>query len=82
MVADCGESPITSAHAPLRFTRMSTPGPNKEKYVVKRLLRRAVLDGHQIGLHAPFLHQLVPKVVELMRHPYPELPRRLRASSK
>ncbi len=49
------------------------PGPNKEKYVVKRLLRRAVLDGHQIGLHAPFLHQLVPKVVELMRHPYPEL---------
>jgi alanyl-tRNA synthetase len=49
------------------------PGPNKEKYVVKRLLRRAVLDGHQIGLHAPFLHQLVPKVVELMRGPYPEL---------
>jgi len=49
------------------------PGPNKEKYVVKRLLRRAVLDGHQIGLHAPFLHRLVPKVVELMRNPYPEL---------
>ncbi|HVU87743.1 MAG TPA: alanine--tRNA ligase [Pirellulales bacterium] len=49
------------------------PGPNKEKYVVKRLLRRAVLDGHQIGLHAPFLHLLVPKVVELMRGPYPEL---------
>jgi alanyl-tRNA synthetase len=49
------------------------PGPNKEKYVVKRLLRRAVLDGHQIGLHAPFLHLLVPKVVELMRNPYPEL---------
>ena len=49
------------------------PGPNKEKYVVKRLLRRAVLDGHQIGIHKPFLHQLVPKVVELMRGPYPEL---------
>ena len=49
------------------------PGPNKEKYVVKRLLRRAVLDGHQIDMHKPFLHQLVPKVVELMRHPYPEL---------
>ncbi|NOY29987.1 MAG: alanine--tRNA ligase [Planctomycetes bacterium] len=49
------------------------PGANKEKYVVKRLLRRAVLDGHQLGLREPFLHQLVPKVVELMRGAYPEL---------
>ena len=49
------------------------PGANKEKYVVKRLLRRAVLDGHQLGLREPFLHQLVPKVVELMSKAYPEL---------
>ncbi len=49
------------------------PGANKEKYVVKRLLRRAVLDGHQLGLRDPFLHQLVPAVVEKMRGPYPEL---------
>ena len=49
------------------------PGPNKEKYVVKRLLRRAVLDGHQIGLRKPFLHQLVPMVASLMKNPYPEL---------
>ena len=49
------------------------PGPNKEKYVIKRLLRRAVLDGHQIGVREPFLHQLVGTVVELMRTPYPEL---------
>lgn len=49
------------------------PGANKEKYVVKRLLRRAVLDGHQLGLREPFLHQLVPKVVEMMQGPYPEL---------
>jgi alanyl-tRNA synthetase len=49
------------------------PGPNKEKYVVKRLLRRAVLDGRQVGVHEPFLHKLVPLVAELMRHPYPEL---------
>ena len=49
------------------------PGANKEKYVVKRLLRRAVLDGHQLGLRDPFLHQLVPKVVEMMKGPYPEL---------
>jgi alanyl-tRNA synthetase len=49
------------------------PGANKEKYVVKRLLRRAVLDGHQIGLRAPFLHKLVPVVAEVMKRPYPEL---------
>jgi alanyl-tRNA synthetase len=49
------------------------PGANKEKYVVKRLLRRAVLDGHQMGLRDPFLHKLVPAVVEAMKKPYPEL---------
>jgi alanyl-tRNA synthetase len=49
------------------------PGPNKEKYVVKRLLRRAVLDGHQLGIREPFLHRLVPTVAELMKTPYPEL---------
>jgi alanyl-tRNA synthetase len=49
------------------------PGNNEEKYVVKRLLRRAVLDGRQMGMRDPFLHQLPPVVAELMRHPYPEL---------
>jgi alanyl-tRNA synthetase len=49
------------------------PGPNKEKYVVKRLLRRAVLDGRQIGVKEPFLHKLVPLVAEMMKVPYPEL---------
>ena len=49
------------------------PGPNKEKYVIKRLLRRAVLDGHQMGVDEPFLHKLVPKVAEMMEVPYPEL---------
>ena len=49
------------------------PGPNKEKYVIKRLLRRAVLDGHQLGRHEPFLYELVSTVAEQMRAPYPEL---------
>ena len=49
------------------------PGANKEKYVVKRLLRRAVLDGHQLGMRAPFLYKLVPAVVDIMKRPYPEL---------
>ena len=49
------------------------PGNNEEKYVVKRLLRRAVLDGRQMGMREPFLHSLPPIVAEMMRTPYPEL---------
>ncbi len=49
------------------------PGPQKEKYVIRRLLRRAVLDGHQMGLSDPFLYKIVPAVVETMRSAYPEL---------
>lgn len=49
------------------------PGPNKEKYVIKRLLRRAVLDGHQVGVREPFLHNMVGAVAEVMKASYPEL---------
>ncbi|PQO41276.1 alanine--tRNA ligase [Blastopirellula marina] len=49
------------------------PGANKEKYVIRRLLRRAVLDGHQMGMHQPFAYQLVDKIVEMMKTPYPDL---------
>ncbi len=49
------------------------PGPNRERYVIRRLLRRAVLDGYQMGLRGPFLHQLVPMVAQMMKNPYPEL---------
>jgi alanyl-tRNA synthetase len=49
------------------------PGNNEEKYVVKRLLRRAVLDGRQMGMREPFLHKLPGSVAEMMRKPYPEL---------
>lgn len=49
------------------------PGPNREKYVIRRLLRRAVLDGHQMGRREPFLFELVPVVAQVMKTPYPEL---------
>ncbi|NDC63579.1 MAG: alanine--tRNA ligase, partial [Planctomycetia bacterium] len=49
------------------------PGNNEEKYVVKRLLRRAVLDGRQMGMREPFLHRLPTVVADMMRRPYPEL---------
>ncbi|MCL2744276.1 MAG: alanine--tRNA ligase, partial [Planctomycetaceae bacterium] len=49
------------------------PGNKEEKYVIRRLLRRAVLDGRQMGHRDSFLHLLVPKVAEMMKVPYPEL---------
>ncbi|MFO0924650.1 MAG: alanine--tRNA ligase [Pirellulales bacterium] len=49
------------------------PGPKKARYVIKRLVRRAVLDGHQMGMREPFLYQLVPVVADMMKAVYPEL---------
>ncbi|MEL6106349.1 MAG: alanine--tRNA ligase-related protein, partial [Planctomycetota bacterium] len=49
------------------------PGPKDAKYVVKRLIRRAVLDGYQMGLREPFLFKLVPAVAESAKAVYPEL---------
>ncbi|MDP7015185.1 MAG: alanine--tRNA ligase [Pirellulaceae bacterium] len=49
------------------------PGAKKEKYVIRKLLRRAVLDGYQMGLREAFLYQLAPVVAEMMKVAYPEV---------
>ncbi len=49
------------------------PGPEKQGYVVRRLLRRAVLDAYQMGQREPFLYKLPPVVAEAMKGGYPEL---------
>ena len=49
------------------------PDSEKECYVVRQLLRRAMLEGYLLGTHEPFLHRLVPAVCDVMRSPYPEL---------
>lgn len=49
------------------------PDSKKQGYVIRRLLRRAVLDGHQMGMRDPFLYQLVQIVADQMKQPYPEL---------
>ncbi|MEX0703751.1 MAG: alanine--tRNA ligase, partial [Planctomycetales bacterium] len=49
------------------------PGNEKEAYVVRQLLRRALLEGFLLGRQEPFLFQLVPAVVTAMRNPYPEI---------
>lgn len=49
------------------------PGPKEEGYVIKQLLRRAVLEGYLLGRQEPFLYSLVEAVVDVMKGPYPEL---------
>src|SRR5262249_25761165 len=53
----------------LTFTIHENVKPSNEKqgYVVRRLLRRAVLDAYQMGQREPFLSGLVPTVVEQMK---------------
>jgi alanyl-tRNA synthetase len=49
------------------------PSNEKQGYVIRRLLRRAVLDAYQMGHRDPFLYRLVHTVAEVMGRPYPEL---------
>jgi alanyl-tRNA synthetase len=49
------------------------PGPEKQGYVVRRLLRRAVLDAYGMGRREPFLYQLPPVVAEVMKAGYPDV---------
>ena len=49
------------------------PSKEKQGYVIRRLLRRAVLDAYQMGRREPFLYQVVPSVAAAMGRPYPEL---------
>lgn len=42
-------------------------------YVLRRILRRAVRHGRNLGFEGPFLHRIVPAVVESFSDVYPEL---------
>ena len=50
-----------------------TPSNDGAGYVLRRVLRRAYRFGRVLGVKEPFLHKLVPSVVELMGEVYPEL---------
>ncbi len=49
------------------------PGPEKANYIVRLLLRRAAMEGYLLGRKDPFLHTLVPAIVDGMKHPFPEI---------
>ena len=56
------------------LTDGAVPDKDGRGYVLRRILRRGVRYGWQyFDLHEPFLHKLVPAVVDVMGAPFPEL---------
>jgi alanyl-tRNA synthetase len=52
------------------------PGNTGRDYVLRKLIRRAVLDGGRLGKKTPFLYSLVPVVARVMEDQYPDLTER------
>ena len=52
------------------------PGNEGRGYVLRRIIRRALRHGHQLGVEEPFFHSLVASLENEMGAAYPELERR------
>jgi alanyl-tRNA synthetase len=52
------------------------PGNEGRGYVLRRIIRRAIRHGYQLGQQKPFFHKLVPELSRLMGDAYPELPQK------
>ena len=49
------------------------PSNEGRGYVLRRLLRRAVMHGHKLGIEGPFLCEYFAQIIELMGDVYPEI---------
>ena len=49
------------------------PSNEGRGYVLRRLLRRAVVHGKKLGISKPFLHELADKVIDVSGHEYEEI---------
>jgi alanyl-tRNA synthetase len=49
------------------------PSNEGRGYVLRRILRRAARFGRNLGMHEPFIYQLVPTLVENMSYIFPEI---------
>ena len=52
------------------------PGNGGRGYVLRKLIRRAFLDGGRLGRKEPFLYELVPVVAKVMGDQYPDVRQR------
>jgi len=52
-----------------------TPSNEGRGYVLRRIIRRAIRHGYQLGQKNAFFHQLVPVLADVMGEAYPELVR-------
>jgi len=58
------------------------PGSKDQGYVLRRILRRAARFGRQLGLDQPFVHTLVPAVVEVLGGAFPEVAQRAERAAR